>query len=107
VSYLAIARTIPKRNEINEKRRTVGRNDIAAGYEKNEENEESPESGQWVPHPLMSGILVYRGPVAATTVPEGWAGTAPTGCSRPAICQPLGPCKHFQAHGQCWKDGVS
>jgi hypothetical protein len=53
--------------------------------------------------PALRWNLVYRGPVEASTRPEGWGGVAPAGCGVPHACCVLGPCPHFNEQGRCWK----
>jgi hypothetical protein len=51
--------------------------------------------GEWVPHPTVPGIRVYRGDVEASLPPDGWDGAAdmlPADCLTPAICGKLGRC---------------
>jgi hypothetical protein len=55
----------------------------------------------FVPHPVLSGLRVYRGSVEPSTPPEEWSGTAPDDCGKPAFCAKLGPCPGWGRNRAC------
>jgi hypothetical protein len=107
MTYLTIARAAFDETRKTRKVQANEGNNSASGYEINEINEKSPDVHEegalpgLVPHPVLSGLRVYRGDVEATRSPNGWQGVAPADCGVPAACRTLGTCPGWGRNGTC------
>jgi hypothetical protein len=106
MSYLDIARAARKArkvrvNEGGTTRIHVPECEISEISEKSPEVQTDGVRPGFVPHPVLSGIRVYRGSVEASTPPAGWNGVVPTDCGKRGICAKLGPCPGSGSTGAC------
>ncbi len=106
MSYLDIVRAARKARKVRAEEEATTR-EHAPECEISEISEKSPDVQAedavpgFVPHPVLSGLRVYRGDVEATRSPDGWQGVAPADCGVPAACRTLGPCPGWGRNGAC------
>jgi hypothetical protein len=106
MNYLAIVRAARKARKVRASEEASASAHVPQ-CEKSEICEKSPEVQMegavpgWVPHPLLSGLRVYRGSVEASTPPAGWNGVIPADCGRAPFCTKLGPCPARRQSGSC------
>jgi hypothetical protein len=106
MSYLDIVRAARKARKVRAEEEATTR-EHAPECEISEISEKSPDVQAedavpgFVPHPVLSGLRVYRGRVEPSTPPEAWDGAAPDDCGKPPFCAKLGPCPGWGRNGAC------